>query len=143
MKGSRAEILLQKRSSNKDSFPGCYDISSAGHIPSGSDFTESAIRELWEELGVRADEGMLKFIGTRSFEFTDIFHGESFHDNQFSRVYLLWCDQDSFRLQKSEIESVIWMDIDDCICAVKSGTIPNCIITEELEMIKNYLKSKE
>ena len=29
------EVLLQKRSANKDSYPGCYDISSAGHIPAG------------------------------------------------------------------------------------------------------------
>ena len=29
------EVLLQKRSDNKDSFPGCYDTSSAGHIRRG------------------------------------------------------------------------------------------------------------
>ena len=47
-----ADVLLQKRSENKDSFPGSYDISSAGHIPSGVDFLESALRELEEELGI-------------------------------------------------------------------------------------------
>lgn len=40
------EVLLQKRSLQKDSHPGCYDISSAGHIPAGMGFVESAIREL-------------------------------------------------------------------------------------------------
>ena len=39
------EVLLQKRSDNKDSFPGCYDTSSAGHIPAGVDFEDSALRE--------------------------------------------------------------------------------------------------
>lgn len=29
-RNGRAEILLQKRAENKDSYPGCYDISSAG-----------------------------------------------------------------------------------------------------------------
>jgi isopentenyldiphosphate isomerase len=47
------QILLQKRSKNKDSFPGCYDISSAGHIPAGDDFAESGLRELEEELGLK------------------------------------------------------------------------------------------
>lgn len=47
------EILLQKRSDDKDSFPGCYDISSAGHIPAGCDYITSALRELKEELGRR------------------------------------------------------------------------------------------
>lgn len=48
----QTEILLQMRSKDKDSFPGCYDISSAGHIPAGESVTESALRELREELGV-------------------------------------------------------------------------------------------
>ena len=30
------DLLLQKRSGEKDSFAGCYDISSAGHIPAGA-----------------------------------------------------------------------------------------------------------
>ena len=33
IRNGRRQILLQKRSACKDSFPGCYDISSAGHIP--------------------------------------------------------------------------------------------------------------
>ncbi len=33
MKDDRLQILLQKRSDNKDSYPSCYYISSAGHIP--------------------------------------------------------------------------------------------------------------
>ena len=44
-RGDRTEVLLQKRSRNKDSHPGCYDISSAGHIPAGVDFVPSALRE--------------------------------------------------------------------------------------------------
>ena len=33
----RTQILLQKRSMKKESFPGLFDTSSAGHIPSGCD----------------------------------------------------------------------------------------------------------
>ena len=43
-RAGKVEVLLQKRSQNKDSFPGCYDISSAGHIPAGVDFIPSALR---------------------------------------------------------------------------------------------------
>ena len=32
---ARLQVLLQKRSMEKDSFPGLYDTSSAGHIPAG------------------------------------------------------------------------------------------------------------
>ena len=52
IKDGRQQVLLQKRSEEKDSYPGCYDISSAGHIIAGSDFETSALRELKEELDV-------------------------------------------------------------------------------------------
>ena len=57
------EVLLQKRSSRKDSFAGCYDISSAGHIPAGDGYLQSARRELKEELGITASEEELEFAG--------------------------------------------------------------------------------
>ena len=48
-------ILLQKRSMEKDSFPGQYDTSSAGHIPAGGELKPSALRELKEALGIEAE----------------------------------------------------------------------------------------
>ena len=50
----RTEVLLQKRSDEKDSFPGMYDTSSAGHIPAGEEPLPSALRELSEELSINA-----------------------------------------------------------------------------------------
>lgn len=50
------QMLLQKRASGKDSFPGCYDTSSAGHIHAGDEPLDSALRELEEELGIKAEE---------------------------------------------------------------------------------------
>lgn len=57
-----AEVLLQKRAMNKDSFPGRYDTSSAGHIQAGDEPEESAIRELHEELGIKASVDDLQFV---------------------------------------------------------------------------------
>ena len=56
----KAQLLLQKRSAEKDSFPGRFDTSSAGHIQAGDEPEESAIRELHEELGIRAAKEDLK-----------------------------------------------------------------------------------
>ena len=64
-KDDNIQILLQKRSKCKESYPGCYDISSAGHIPAGVDYKASAIRELKEELGIDALEEDLIFCGDR------------------------------------------------------------------------------
>ena len=53
-KDGKLQVLLQRRAKHKESFPDRYDTSSAGHIPAGSDYRESAIRELFKELGVHA-----------------------------------------------------------------------------------------
>ena len=50
----RLQVLLQKRSRKKETFPGCFDTSCAGHLSAGDSFEEGALRELSEELGIRA-----------------------------------------------------------------------------------------
>ena len=119
MKDGRLQILLQKRSDNKDSYPGCYDISSAGHIPAGVDYIPSALRELEEELGVEASADELVLCGQRNIHFDETFHGRRFVDNQVSNVYLLWRDQDEFWIQQEELSAVEWFDFEGCLDAVR------------------------
>jgi isopentenyldiphosphate isomerase len=63
---SEGELLIQKRHREKLTFPGCWDISCAGHVEepdyaAGPDDDLDAVydavarRELFEELGVRPD----------------------------------------------------------------------------------------
>lgn len=136
----KIQILLQKRCRTKDSFPGCYDISSAGHIPAGVDYIPSALRELEEELGVRIREDQLIDCGLRRVNVKTEFYGECFIDAQVSRVFLLWLDMEEseFAVQESEIESVRWMDFEECKAAVRENRIPNCIAMEELEMLEKH-----
>lgn len=49
----KKEMLVQKRSSDKDKYPNRYDCSICGHVISGDSYERTAIRELREELGVR------------------------------------------------------------------------------------------
>jgi isopentenyl-diphosphate delta-isomerase type 1 len=49
---ARGEILLQKRSMTKDTFPGVWDSSASGHLETGEDYDACAIRELREEIGL-------------------------------------------------------------------------------------------
>ncbi len=145
MKDGRLQILLQKRSDEKDSFPGCYDISSAGHIPAGDDYIPSAVRELEEELGVRCRPEDLVFCGMRHVRFDREFHGKMFHDRQVTKVFLLWLDrkEEDFVLQKEEISSVKWFDFNECIETVRKNTIPHCIYEEELQMIDTCIKKED
>lgn len=50
---SRGQIFLQKRSMKKDRQPGVWDSSASGHVDSGEDYDTTAVREVWEEIGLR------------------------------------------------------------------------------------------
>lgn len=131
------EVLLQKRSLQKDSHPGCYDISSAGHIPAGMGFVESAIRELKEELGICAESSDLVYCGQRMIQSDSVFHGKPFHDCQVSNVYCLWFDvnPEELTLQEEEVSGVLWIRLSECIRLVRENGFPNCIVPEELLML--------
>ena len=140
-RGGVVQILLQKRSDNKDSDPGCYDISSAGHVQAGDEFLPSAIRELKEELGIEAGEEDLEFAGYHKGYMEEMFYGRMFRDSEVSAVYVYSkpVDADRLTLQKEEVESVMWMGLGQCVEAVRNHRIPNCIYLDELEMIEGYL----
>ena len=136
--GGRMQVLVQKRAADKDSFPGCWDVSSAGHIPAGDDWVTSALRELKEELGVEAGPEDLQWLGKHTVNHDGDFHGRPFHNRQVSAVFVLRCQKpaEEFKIQKSEIESVEWTDIDDCIEVVRKKALPSCIPIWELKRIR-------
>ena len=72
------QVLLQKRALTKDSFPGRYDTSSAGHIQAGDEPLESAMRELKEELGIAAKPEQLQFVDTFRIQYEKEFHNKIF-----------------------------------------------------------------
>lgn len=59
----RNGILLQKRSSTKDLYPNCWDLSVGGHVVYGDSYEKTAKRELEEELGIEADPSDLQYKG--------------------------------------------------------------------------------
>lgn len=140
-KNGNVQILLTKRCDTKESFPGCYDISSAGHIPAGVGFEASAVREIKEELGIDVVEGELVFCGDRKVVWDTVFNGKPFHDRQVSRVFILWCelDEDEFSLQEEEVSEVLWMNLDKVIDVVNRNEIKHCIYPGELVMIKKVI----
>jgi 16S rRNA (adenine1518-N6/adenine1519-N6)-dimethyltransferase len=52
---ARGKIYVQRRSSAKDRHPLKLDSSAAGHVDPGETYEQTAVRELQEELGIRAD----------------------------------------------------------------------------------------
>lgn len=139
------DVLLQRRSLNKDAYPGCYDISSAGHIPAGDDFVPSALREMEEELGIRAQASDLEFAGTIQYEFKKIFHGKWFHNRELAGIFVCRkpVEAEKLTLQKEEVESVRWMTLDEIFTRVRDHDPGFCIIEEELLILKNHLEKNK
>ena len=139
-KEGQRELLLQKRSADKDAYPGCYDISSAGHLPAGQEYLPSALRELYEELGIEAKEEELIFLGIHEGYCEEVFYGRPFRNHEISHVYLYDqpVDIDKLRLQESEVESVKWMSLEKCFEEMRRKNPNYCLFPEELDMIKRY-----
>ena len=136
------DILLQKRSLNKDSFPGMYDTSSAGHIKAGDEPLESALRELYEELGIKAQEAQLLNIGIFHGEYSKEFHGKIFKDNEISFVFIYQgnVDIDKLVLQESEIDEVCWFDLDEVWNEIRHSRDRICVPLGSLEILRKHLK---
>lgn len=66
----RGELLLQKRSGNKDVAPGKWDTSVGGHVNAGETIEEAVLREMEEELGIRGvkPEFIYSYIHSNPYE---------------------------------------------------------------------------
>lgn len=141
----RWQVLLQKRSANKDSFPGKYDTSSAGHIPAGDAPVESAVRELGEELGIRAAPDELEYAGWFDIRYEKEFHGRMFRDNEYCSVYVYRrpVDVSALRLQEEEVERADWFDLETTWAALPARRDIYCVPTEGMAVLRDFLAGEE
>lgn len=102
------DILLQRRSPDKDSDPNMLDISCAGHLTSGDDSITGALRELKEELNLDVKPRELKYITTlkRSPK-----HSDGFVDNEFDDLYILRTKKriNELQMQVEEISELFYV----------------------------------
>jgi isopentenyl-diphosphate Delta-isomerase len=109
---SKNEVLLQRRSKNKENSPDMWDVSVGGHVSSGEDLISAAIREVKEEVGIKITPKNLEFIGTVKQEF--ILNQGTYIDNEFLSIYIIKIDIDNINqlsLQKEEVQILRWIPI--------------------------------
>jgi len=138
-------ILLQRRSLNKDSFPGCLDSSSAGHIELGSDFLQTAKKELFEELGLEAGEELFRELFEQRIHSENVFHGRAFIDNEINKVYAIEMPVDisTLAFQPSEVSEVVWLSADRILAMLTSGDGELCMDDAEIKRVIEILKEKK
>ncbi|MFN3480108.1 MAG: NUDIX hydrolase [Thermodesulfovibrionales bacterium] len=122
----KGEILLQKRSNNKDVAPGKWDTSVGGHVNPGEDIISSAIREMNEELGILRDD--LKYL--YSYVHTNPYETE--HVTTFGVVH-----DGGVTFNREEIEEVRFWSIEEIKKCLGTG-----ILSDNFEQeIDIYLSS--
>jgi 8-oxo-dGTP diphosphatase len=100
------------------------------------------VRELEEELGIKADPEKLKFIGMHDGTMEAVFDGKPFKNHELSAVYIYDepVKDSDFKLQEEEVESVRWIDFDECKNKLWTGEIRNCIFESEFKMLEKAIR---
>jgi isopentenyldiphosphate isomerase len=119
---SASSVLLQRRSMAKDTFPGRWDISSAGHVGASSGGpTRTAMSELAEELGmddVNESELDLAFIIPAE-------QASMGGCNAYEHVYFLVRDGmgggETLSLGEAEVSEVAWKPAKEVLDALRKG----------------------
>ena len=134
------EILIQKRSKNKEKFPGLWDLSIAGHVPFGHDSLSCAASETMEEIGYM----LPKEIQLKEFRFMTSFRSQlsisdTFLENQFYDFFVFNCDipLEKFNPQEDEVEEVKYANAFEIKTMAEKGLFhPR---TEWINVLYNYI----
>jgi isopentenyldiphosphate isomerase len=102
-------LLFQKRSLSRESFPGRWDVSAAGHIAAGESAVLAAQREVLQELGLQTAEGDLCHLFV--LQASSVQREGTLIDNEYSNVYLMRRDLliGELHLQASEVSEVMFL----------------------------------
>ena len=108
-------ILLQKRSMKKDVAPGRWDTSVGGHVDPDEGLKDAALREMFEELGVRLElEFMYRYIHSNPYETEMVHTYRAFWDENAKEK--LSCNPD-------EIDELKFWSIEDIKSVLKNETL--------------------
>ena len=105
------EILVQKRATNKRTWPGRYDISAAGHIDLGEDPLIAALRETKEEISHDISKADLQLVGVHRCR--DMAPDGTWTENELRWIYLLELTDDvAFTLIDGEVAALEWQPVE-------------------------------
>ncbi len=138
------EILLQRRSHNKDTYADCLDTSSAGHVEAGMDYLSTALKELAEELGLVVPPTALEFAFDQTVNEVWQENGKTLTDREYDRVYFLWMDPPpgTLSLQKEEVSEVLWLPLTEISGRIAAGDAEICINPAEFSRVEACLRSR-
>ena len=113
---SKGEIVMQRRSADKDLYPGYWDGSFAGHVDAGESTLKAAVRECEEELGIKVNADELEYVFTtpESMVWGDLCN------NEFVDAFICRKDFGKFSKQDSEVSEIKVVPIEEFIKMIES-----------------------
>jgi isopentenyldiphosphate isomerase len=132
-------LLFQKRALSKESFPGLWDVSAAGHVSTGEPLVAAARREVFQELGIHVAEAELGFLFTT--QTSSIQREGTFVDNEFNHVYAVNRDVSisELALQESEVADAQYVPCGELRRLAESGDPAFAPHPEEYARLRGYL----
>ncbi len=79
------QVLLQLRAAGKDTYPGLWDVSVAGHLGAGESPVNGALREIREEIGLEVESRELEPVTVHKQKHR---HPNGIVDCEFRHVYI-------------------------------------------------------
>lgn len=98
---NKHELLIQQRALNKDTFPGLWDVSVAGHISAGEIAEIAALREVAEEIGLKITPSQLQKLGVSKHIHK---HSPTLIDSEYHHIYICELTTPIDNLQKQDDE---------------------------------------
>lgn len=104
----QGRILLQKRQSNKRTYPNCWDNSASGHVDLGETYEEAAAREMFEEIGVKG----FPLVEAKYYQTEHTFNNLLLR--RFNKLFTIVIPADTPTvLQEEEVSEIAWFTKDE------------------------------
>ena len=138
-------VVLQKRSELKDTNPGKWQMSVAGHVSSGQSVVEAVLTEAEEELGIKVEPSTLHFVCVKtSTEQGNTSRFGEFLDREYKFLFIAPLEEQAFSFNKFEISTYKYDKIHDvfkrfidkdptyCPMSVKSAEVAEAAIMSKI-----------
>lgn len=109
---NEGELLLQRRAPDKDVAPNQLDASAGGHVSVGESYDAAAIKELYEEVGIRATKDELTFIKKNILKGSPYKGGGVNHAMRVVFAYHFKEGIDSIRMEQGTAISLEWWSME-------------------------------
>lgn len=131
LQDEKQNFLLQKRSLQKNLYPGRWTNAATGHVDEGETYHIAAPRELKEEIGINTS---LEYLGKFAFHHQD---GDRII-NQFNGIFLGKISHDTpLTLSPNEVSETKWFTKDEL--AKLAANQPQNLTPAALEIIQRFI----